>query len=706
MKLAISLLTSTILSAGVVAGTAAAQAPAAAAGVAADDVITVTGRSLSFDELDAVKAPTPIIDVPQSLSIVTEARIEEQAFASLADVVRYTPGLAVSQGEGHRDALIIRGNQTTADFFLNGVRDDVQYFRPLYNLEAVEILRGPNALLFGRGGGGGIVNRVTKSPVTGEAFTEVSAGVDTFGAASAALDANIAAGERVAARINAFAEHLDNHRDVFEGDRYAVNPVLLAAPDDATRVEFSYEYVDDDRVVDRGVPSVAVAGGPDRPLEGFEETFFGSPEANVTTLQAHIARVRAERVFSDALRGDVTVQYADYDKDYANIYPAGFDAAALPPRLTLDGYADETRRENLIAQANLVGEVATGPFRHTVLLGVEYGEQSTSNRRIDNTFAASGDDRITIDFTTPLQIPEFSFDETLRDRESEVVFTSLYLQDQVDLTDQLKLVAGLRFDRFDVEVLDLQAISPSDDGRRARVDEEVSPRLGLIYKPFEAFSAYVSYSETFLPSAGDQFLVLTPTTQTVQPQRFENAEFGVKWDIDRELSLTAAAFRVERGLFTSVDPNNVSEIITIPGSVTNGFEAQLDGRLAPRWTVRAGYSYLDSTIDGGAFDGNRTLQTPEHMLSVWNEYRVSPALALALGATWQDDFFVREDNAVEVPGYTRVDAAAYFDLTDRTRLQVNVENLFDADYFPDAHSNDNITVGRPLNARATVRHRF
>ena len=324
------LATTTILSAGALTSPALSQtAPLAGP---TDDVVTVTGRYLSLDELNAVKTPTPIIDVPQSLSIVTEAQIVDQVFTSLGDIVRYTPGLAVSQGEGHRDAIIIRGNQTTADFFLNGVRDDVQYFRPVYNLESVEILRGANALLFGRGGGGGVVNRVTKSPVVGESFTELSAGIDTFGAGLVSADVNLATGEATALRVNAFAEHLDNHRDVFEGDRYAVNPVFGYAPDDATTFEFSYEYVNDDRVVDRGVPSVPVAGGPDRPLEGFEETFFGSPEGNTTTLEAHIVRARADRTFSDALRGNVTIQYADYDKAYANIYPAGLDTTVSPAR--------------------------------------------------------------------------------------------------------------------------------------------------------------------------------------------------------------------------------------------------------------------------------------------------------------------------------------------------------------------------------------
>ena len=170
------LLTSTALVCGL-----AAAAPAFAQNDQ-EDVIRVDGRYLSLDQLNAVKTPTPIIDVPQSLSIVSEVQIAEQGFANLGDILRYTPGLSISQGEGHRDAINIRGNQATGDFFLNGIRDDVQYYRPLYNLEQVEILRGSNALLFGRGGGGGVINRVTKSPVSGEDFTQASVSLDTFGA--------------------------------------------------------------------------------------------------------------------------------------------------------------------------------------------------------------------------------------------------------------------------------------------------------------------------------------------------------------------------------------------------------------------------------------------------------------------------------------------------------------------------------------------
>ena len=695
----VSLLLTTVLTVSLGAGQAIAQGEDV-------DVIEITGRYLSLDQLNSVKTPTPIIDVPQSLSIITDVQITEQGFVNFGDILRYTPGLSISQGEGHRDAINIRGNQSTADFFLNGIRDDVQYYRPLYNLEQVEILRGSNALLFGRGGGGGVVNRVTKTPVVGEAFHGFGAAIDTFGADQLTADINLDTGDQSGVRLNGFIETMANHRDAFDGTRYGLNPTARIALGNETTLTAFYEYLDDDRVVDRGVPSIAVTGAPGRPLEGYDNTFFGSADRNRTTLQAHTFRVRVDHEYTDQLRGNITAQYADYDKAYQNIYAAGFDATVIPNRVTLDGYRDTTARTNLIVQGNLVGEFRTGSLEHTLLVGGEYGDQDTTNARVDNLFAASNDDQISIDFSDPLVIPDFDFVTPVRDRSSSVQFTSLYIQDQIDLTSSLKVMIGARFDRFDVSVLDRQAVSATDNGRRGRVDEEVSPRFGLIYKPADNISFYASYSETFLPSAGDQFLTLSTTSEDIQPQTFENREIGAKWDINADLSFTAALFRLERGQFTTIDPDDPSIVTTVAGSTTEGFELQLVGELADGWTVNAGYSYLDGVVEGGGFDGNATRQTPEHMVSLWNRYQINGELAIAVGATYQDAYFVREDNGVELPGYTRFDAAVFYDLSQETRIQLNVENLFDTDYFPDAHSNSNISTGEPLNARLSISHEF
>ncbi len=677
------------------------------------DTLLVIGRYLSLDKVNSVKTPTPIIDIPQSLSIISDQQIADQAFTNLGDVLRFTPGVSISQGEGHRDAIIIRGIQTTADFFIDGIRDDVQYFRPLYNLERIEILRGSNALLFGRGGGGGVINRVTKRPNYDDLFIGFAASVDTFGAYNVFGDVNYNLGENAAFRLNAFYEDLDNHRDFFEGERFGFNPTFSfkATPD--TDVLVSYEYLNDDRVVDRGVPSRNVDGGPDVPLEGFDNTFFGSPDANFATLEAHIVRLRVDHTFTDWLRGNITAQYADYDKLYQNLFPSEEVVVTdgLFPEVELDGYRDPTDRENLIVQANLVSEFDTGPLRHTILFGGEFGDQDTVNSREDVVFEANGDDQLFIPFTDPLVIPPFSFSNLVRDRESQVRFASVYFQDQIDVTDWLILVAGFRYDYFDIEVLDFIEQNDGDDidGAFARIDNEITPRLGVIFKPAENISAYFSFSETFLPRSGDQFLTLTLDTESTEPQFFQNTEIGLKWDLKPDLSLTLALFDLDRESFTSIDPEDVGQVIVIEGSQTQGVELQLNGNLTDWWNIAAGYSYLDGSVviaDGSGNDGNVTRQTPENMFSIWNNFVVTPKLALGLGVTYQGSFFTLEDNTVEVPAFTRVDAALFYDLTDRIRIQVNIENLFDTDYFPDAHNNDNITTGEPLNARFTISGRF
>ena len=150
--------------------------------------IIVKGKVLYSDQVNALKTPVPILDVPQSLSIITDEDIRKQGFREIGDIVRYTPGVNTSQGEGHRDSVVFRGVRSTADFYQDGVRDDVQYYRSLYNVDQLEVLRGPNALLFGRGGTGGIINRVSKKGVVGETFGSLDFGVDSFGASDLALD--------------------------------------------------------------------------------------------------------------------------------------------------------------------------------------------------------------------------------------------------------------------------------------------------------------------------------------------------------------------------------------------------------------------------------------------------------------------------------------------------------------------------------------
>jgi len=652
------------------------------------DTIAVLGTYLSNEKFSGTKTQTPIVDVPQSLSVVTSAQIAEQAFTDMGDVLRYTPGASIGQGEGHRDQITIRGQNSTADFFIDGLRDDVQYFRPLYNIEQIEILRGSNAMIFGRGGGGGVVNRATKRPDSGVDIASLSVSADTFGEISGAIDYNTATSADSAVRINAFAESLNNHRDQFGGDRFAVNPTFATRLGTDSSLLLSYEFVDDDRVVDRGVPS----DGSGAPLAGYDTFFFGSPDRNRTTLQANIAKARLDHRFSQSLSINTTLQYADYDKMYQNIYAASFDAVA--DTVTLDGYQDETARDNLILQTNLVSEFALGGLVHTLLIGAEYANQQSANARHDNVFSDTNDDQTTIAVTRPLALPAFAFSNPVRNRRSDVQVLSVYAQDQVDLGQHFKLIAGLRFDRFEIDVNDLR-----NAARFSRADEEISPRIGIIYKPMENVSAYASYSKSFLPRSGDQFLELSDASAQLEPEEFNNQEIGIKWDMQSGLSLTAALFRLDRDTTERTADGEDSFVTT---SETQGFEVQLGGQATDRWRVDIGYSYLDAELA----DGSTGSQVPAHMFSVWNRYDVSSQLGFGLGVIYQDEQFASASNAVSVPDFTRVDAGVFYTMRNGTVLQLNIENLLDEDYFPAAHNNNNISPGAPLNARFSVKTRF
>jgi len=681
-----------------------------------DQEIIVTGEKQGYVAISSagLKTDTPLIDTPQTVSVLTREQLDDQALQDIGDILRYTPGASIGQGEGNRDQITIRGQNTTADFFVDGIRDDVQYFRPLYNIERVEIHKGPNAMIFGRGGGGGIINRVTKSPVADRQFGEASASVDSFGAFYLSGDLNLPVGDSAAFRLNGLYEEFDNHRDFYDGRRFAINPSFGTELGERSRILLSYEYVDDNRAVDRGNPAELRAAGdacsvadPCGPLAGYRDTLFGQPGTNRTTLQAHIVKLRLEHDFSDELTFASTTHYGDYDKLYRNIYPVDSvsDDIRLTPvadSVTLDGYVDTTDRENFISQGNLLWTGETGVLGHSLLLGYEFGQQKSANARRDVLFAASNDDQIVVPLADPVTVPAFTFPAFSRNTMSDLKFLSLYVQDQISLGDHFDIIGGVRFDRFDLDVNDIQ-----NGLLLSRADEKFSPRFGAIYKPQENISLYVSYAKSFLPRSGDQFLTLTPSNANLAPETFENYEIGVKYDLTSELSLTAALFRLDRDDQSILLDNQGNT--TLSGSRTEGAEFQLVGKLTERLQINAGYSYLDGQQRNATTVGGQELrlfQVPEHMVSLWTKYDFTTQFAAGLGVTHQSSQFATNDNSVRIPAFTRFDAALYYKLSEKMQIQLNVENLFDETYYPSVHNNDNITTGEPLNARLTVKFGF
>lgn len=686
----------------------AVSAVEAAADADLEEII-VTGQVLYSDQVNSLKAPTPVIDVPQSLSLISAQEIIQRGFTNIAQIINYTPGVNNSQGEGHRDSVVFRGVRSTADFFIDGVRDDVQYYRPLYNLEQVEILRGPNALLFGRGGTGGVLNRVTKKGVIGESFNTAQASLDTFGAFGFQIDSNFDASETAAFRINAMYESLNNHRDFYDGERIGINPTAKFLLGDDTTVDVSYEYIDHERFIDRGIPT----GADGRPVEAFEDIVFGDPEVNTTTLKAHLFRAAVQHEFSDSLKGNFSAFYGDYDKFYGNFYASGYDQVNTPDRVTLDGYEDETDRNNLILSGNLVGEGRTGEIGHTVIAGVEYINTSSDQFRFNSFWDTTADDNEVFLINRPLNLRgnvgvnadgvatrnDFSVDLNDDTRVDIDVF-SAYVQDQIELADWIDLVVGARYDRFEIEVFNVPA-----NETRTRTDDRVSPRFGLILKPQENISVYASYSESFLPRSGEQFANINGNNNQLDPNTFTNLEAGIKWDIEDRISITAAVFEIEQSSPQVAD--NDPETLDVIDSTIKGFEIQVTGQITDRWFISAGYSYLDGEqVDRSGPTDLRPRELPENMLSIWNNFQVTDKFGVGVGMTYQDESFINNGNTAVLPSYTRFDAAAFYDLSDDIRLQVNIENLTDKLYFPNSHSTHQATVAPPLNARFAINARF
>jgi catecholate siderophore receptor len=692
-------------------------APAAAAEIAeaVDQSIVVTGQRSEYGvdkTRTATRTDTAVKDIPQSISVISESQIEDQALRSIADVLMYVPGASPGTGEGNRDQITLRGNNTTADFFVDGIRDDVQYYRDLYNADRIEVLRGPNAMIFGRGGGGGVVNRVTKRSSL-DAYREFAISGDSEGGVRLTADVDQPLGASAGLRVNGVYENGESFRRGVELERYAINPTagFLVGPD--TRIDLSYEFFHDRRTTDRGVPSIG-----NRPLQGADRTFFGDPKSSFADIDAHIGSFAMEHAFSEALTLRNRTQYGDYDKFYQNIFPAS--AVNTAGNLTLSAYKDTTRRKNLFSQTDLVWEGSLGGIEQTLLLGVELGRQDSRQRRLNGFFqrslAGAPIDSGTI--LVPAASPTLDAELIFRPlstaanpaqrtptafNDSEASIAALYIQDQIRPIQWLEIVAGLRFDRFKLDVTNL------NNGQTfSRTDELFSPRIGLILKPTPNLSFYASYGRSYLPSAGDQFASLDLAGAALRPEKFDNYEVGAKWEPVPGLLATAAIYQLDRT--NTRAPGATPGTVVLTGAQrSRGIELGLERNVTNRWQISAGYAFQEAEITrttSAAPAGREVPLVPRHQFSLWNRYDVTDRLGLGLGLLARSKSYASISNAVTLPAYARVDAAIFYEVGPGVEAQLNVENLGGADYFPTAHNDNNIAPGAPTTARATLRFSF
>lgn len=673
--------------------------------LASVEPIIVTGTRDTYNAgatRTATKTETELKDVPQAVTIITEKQIADQALRSIADVLTYVPGAMPGTGEGNRDQITLRGNNTTADFFVDGIRDDTQYFRDLYNADRIEVLKGPNAMIFGRGGGGGVVNRVTKRATLNDT-REFSLQGDTEGGYRITADVDQALSPSAGVRVNGVYEDGDSFRRGVDLERYGINPTvgLVAGPD--TRIDLSYEFLHDRRTTDRGVP----ANGS-RPLEGFRRTFFGDPAKSFAEADVHLASFAVQHGLTEGLTLRNRTQYGKYDKFYQNIFPGAYNAQAGTVRLS--AYNDAVDRENVFSQTDLVWNTNLGGLDQTILFGFELGWQDSTSRRQNGFFQPSDSANLDVPVTAPTINANLIFRPVNTNAQrtpanfnhSEASVAAVYLQDQIRF-GMFEIIGGIRFDRFELDAKNLNTGQEFN-----RVDELFSPRIGLIAKPTDALSLYASYSRSYLPSSGDQFTSLDLTSQALKPEKFDNYEIGAKWELLPNLLATAAVYQLDRT--NTRAPGAVPGEIVLTGSQrSRGLELGVQGDITRRWHLSTGYAYQDAEITSttsAAPEGRKVPLVPRHQFSLWNRYDVNGQLGFGLGVVARSKAFASISNAVTLPGYARVDAAIFYELSPGIEAQVNVENIFGANYFATAHSDNNIAPGAPTTGRATIRFRF
>ena len=655
--------------------------------------------------ISATKTDTKLNDVPQAISVVTKEQIQDQSIQSMAEAVRYVPGVTAVQGEGNRDAIVFRGNATTGDFFVDGTRDDVQTYRDLYNTDRIEVLKGPSGMIFGRGGAGGVINRVSKEA----GWSPVSQLTSSFGAYDhkrVSGDYGQAINDEMAFRINAVYEDSGSFRDGVNLERYGVNPTLTIKPSESAKIVVGIEYFKDKRVADRGVPSI---NGPNnsslrnRPFNiGNTGAFFGNAELSPTETETVAFNAMFEQVFDNGISIKNRTRLASYDKYYANVFARG------PVRnngtLEIGAYRDDTKRENIINQTDLTYSLKTGSLEHKLLVGAEFSVQDTANQRLTppggenaGPFPSSNPTRTGVVFNT-----------LSRKQRSDVTVAAFYLQDQIVLSPKWQAIVGLRNDNFKTD------FTNELTNTNIKVNDNLlSPRAGLIFKPLEPVSLYANYSVSYVPRAGDQLISLDVKNASFKPEKFVNYEVGAKWDVNPNLNVTAAVYKLDRQNVAVNDPNAPSQSILVDGQETKGVELSIAGNITDKWSAFGGYTFqvgeLTKDQSSTILKGSELAQTPRHTFSLWNRYDFNDTWGAAIGIVSRSSMYAALPSTTTstiLPGYTRLDAAVYAKINKKTRLQVNLENLTNREYALYAHTNNNISPGSPITGRATLIYDF
>ncbi len=723
----------------------AAEAKKESDGVVSLDATSVVGEksedtSYQVERASSQKYTAPLVNTPRSVTVVPQQVIKDTAAVSLQDALRTVPGITMGAGEGGNpqgDRPFIRGFDAQSDTYLDGVRDTGSQTREIFDIESIEVSKGPNSSFGGRGSAGGSINLVTKKARLGD-FTN---GGFTWGSDQTqryTADINRQFLDSAAFRLNLMS-HESNvaGRDEVNYDRWGVAPSLAFGLGTDTRLNLDFYHMESNDLPDSGIPygysvgTTHTAANPDKPVDGGDSSnFYGLTNRDFRKTRADIATISFEHDFNDALTIKNTLRHGSSMQDYILTQP---DDSQSNVRNGTVWRRVNTRVSNTTTttnQTDLFGEFQLAGLKHSFSTGIELtreeGDRSSYTVNTDTTPATaaattncspatigapSGYNCTSLANPNPNDPWSGSIARNYAGTESTGDTRAIYAFDTIELDPQWMLNLGLRYDNFQTD-----SKTKSADGattfKTSDTSEFVNGQIGLVWKPTENGSVYASYATSATPPGtmlgeGQEGNPLatsagTPTSivSDLEPEETTNYELGTKWDLlDQRLSLTAAIFRTEKDNTRVLVSNYTYE--NAGKTRVDGIELTASGKLTDKWQVFAGYSYLDSeVVDPGAVGnrsgvvtstvnpakGNELPNTPKNSFSLWTTYEVLPDLTIGGGAFYVDDVFGDTNNTLYVPSYWRYDAMASYKLTKNVDLQLNVQNLTDEVYYDKAYS--------------------
>ncbi|MNJ13622.1 TonB-dependent receptor [Pseudomonas wadenswilerensis] len=653
----------------------------------------------------ALKIDAPLRDIPQTVNVVPQSVIKDQGAQSMEDVLKNVPGIGLSNGDGQRDQVTIRGFSAIGDMYVDGMRDDALYYRDLSNVERVEVVKGPAAVLYGRGSSGGLINSVSKKP-TFNPVQEVGVSFDSEGKRRTQFDTGWADQQQgdKAFRLTGALEDSDTFRDDGYIDRKALAPSAYFKLSDDLELNLGATYLYDKRLIDFGIPALGK-----RPVDVDRDKRFGAADPDDDYARSEVFSFSAgvDYRINDSFTLSNTSRYYHYDLDRNNTLadssPTRFVTAANGELLVKLNRGNVQRTEDgWFNQTELKQQAVLAGMNHNLLYGVELGRQVKDQ----SVFSQNNVAQVPVFRDGLVDVPFQANRQTAKGTTTQDT-AGFYVQDLIELAPQWKALLGVRYDVFDQEYAD--DLTRTD---LSRTDTTWSPRIGLVYQPDAIQSYYVSVSRSYQPSS--EVFALSAGNQGLEPEETTNYEIGAKWDLlDSRLALTAALFRLERTNMKTTDPANPAQLVLAGEQRTDGFEATLSGQLTDKWQVYGGFAFLDAEItkstsrtNGVANEGQTPTLTPRTSANLWLVRSLTEHWRVGMGANYVDERYTALDNVVVMPSYTTVDAALLYN-QPKWDMALRLRNVFDRDYYASAHGSvDLITPGAPRTLELSTNYRF